>query len=420
MKKAVIIFCCLIFSLVFLLFLRNLPGMLLFGSGYLEQDIKLAKKFIDKNITRKTQRHINRLDDELKDKDPEIRINAIRFLMEVSYPQKVDILTSFLKSDDNENVRLEAVKALGKSGDSAAIDILIEALKNKNPQFSFEAAKALGSLTGWNLIEPRAVQALIAAVREKNSAAAEALGSMSSPQAIKIICEALQDKNPEVRAAAANALNYMAAVAKGNSEMVDPLIEALSDDDPNVRMSAAEALGHLADPRATKALDRATADKNPDVAYRAVFALGKLKSPQDMDSMIAALKHKDPRVRQSAIFSLQNMNDQRAVEPLIAALQDENWYIRMRVASSFMFIKDPRAVEPLIKALHDPYYNVAEVAARTLGELKDPRAIDPLIELLKENNPSLRMKYADALSQITGKNFGDNYDKWKKWRDMTK
>ena len=46
---------------------------------------------------------------------------------------------------------------------------------------------------------------------------------------------------------------------------------------------------------------------------------------------------------------------------------------------------------------------------------EDPKAIDPLITGLKENEETVGDAFAKALEKITGKDFGQDHDKWEKW-----
>ena len=78
-------------------------------------------------------------------------------------------------------------------------------------------------------------------------------------------------------------------------------------------------------------------------------------------------------------------------------------------------VKDRRAVEGLIAALNHKDSNVREKAAEALGEVKDPKSVEPLIAILKDKEETIREVAAKALEKITGKDFGQDYDKWQKW-----
>jgi HEAT repeat protein len=73
-------------------------------------------------------------------------------------------------------------------------------------------------------------------------------------------------------------------------------------------------------------------------------------------------------------------------ERLIQELKDENPIVRSKAAEALGDIKDSRAVEPLIAALKDKNKDVRFSSAGALGKIKDPRAIKPLIASLKDEN----------------------------------
>ncbi len=103
------------------------------------------------------------------------------------------------------------------------------------------------------------------------------------------------------------------------------------------------------------------------------------------------------------------------VERLIQNLNSEYRDLRMSAVWTLRKVKDSRALEALIAALNNKDSNVREKAAEALGEINDPRAIEPLISALIDQEEMSREAAAKALEKITGKDFGQDIDKWKKW-----
>ncbi len=113
-----------------------------------------------------------------------------------------------------------------------------------------------------------------------------------------------------------------------------------------------------------------------------------------------------------------SQNDQ--LERLIQNLNSEYRDIRTSAVWTLGKVKDPRAVEALISALNHKDSLIREKAAEALGEMKDPKAVAPLIASLKDNEETVREIAAKALENITGKNLGQDHDKWQKWWEQNK
>ncbi len=201
-------------------------------------------------------------------------------------------LITALKDKDND-IRVEAARLLGIIGDPQAIQPLIEALKiqksykENSSRVSIIAAQSL-ALIGVSAVEP-----LITALKDPDpdvrSGAATALGKIGDGCAVEPLIEALKDELPNVRWSAASALGQL-----GDARGVDALIAALSDENYGVQQNAAAALGQIGDPRAVKPL----ITKLPNV--NAIKALGMIGDGSATDALIPLLKHEELYTRKSA------------------------------------------------------------------------------------------------------------------------
>lgn len=130
---------------------------------------------------------------------------------------------------------------------------------------------------------------------------------------------------------------------------------------------------------------------------------------------------------------IEKLKDRGDIEGLIKALsykkkkklsKPEEWrvfardgMIRSEAASALGEIGSHVAVNPLIEALDDEY-GAREAAAKALAKLSTPydkRAVEVLIEGLGNWSNSQRAVALEALVGITGRDFGDDIPKWKKW-----
>ncbi len=265
-------------------------------------------------------------------------------------------------------IRQNAAEALGAIGDPRAVKPLIVALNDIDSGVRKTAVYALG-----NIGDSRAAEPLIAALKDKTWGhwAVEALVKIGAPAVTPLIV-ALKAENRKIRQGAAGALEKIGAPA------VTPLIVALNDEDKNIRQGAAQALGYMG-------------------------------GPQAVEPLISALKDVDGDVRQVTARALGNIGNARVTEPLIAALKDEDSLVRMHAGSALEKIGAP-AVTPLIVALNDEDKNIRQGAALVLEEIGDPRAMDALEEHEIRELNLYRMLNDDLIQLLVkeGRNVADS------------
>ncbi len=139
--------------------------------------------------------------------------------------------------------------ALGNIKSDAAVQPLINALKDEDLEVRCKAARALG-----NIKSDTAVQPLINALKDEDSyvrrSVAEALGNIKSDTAVQPLINALKDEDYYVRRSATEALGNIKS-----DTAVQPLINALKDEDYYVRWNAVEALENICTVKNKKQLE---------------------------------------------------------------------------------------------------------------------------------------------------------------------
>ena len=248
-----------------------------------------------------------------------------------------------------------------------AVESLIQALKDEDRDVQTGAAEALRKIG-----EP-AVEPLIKALKDENSdvrgVAAECLGEIGDARAVEPFIQALKDEASVFVVKEDGALVPSGGSAKGLSLIgepaVEPLIQALNDKNPSLRAMAAAVLGVIGDARAVEPLIQALKDEDEYVLWNANMALRSIGEP----AMEPLIKDEDCRVRQAVALALGVTGDARAVEPLTQALKDEDFRVRVAVASALEMIGDTRAVEPLTQTLKDKNEDVRKAATAALKKI---------------------------------------------------
>jgi HEAT repeat protein len=153
----------------------------------------------------------------LDDKDPGTRSNAVSALGDIKDPRAVEPLIAELK-DTAFYIPGAAAEALGKIG-PPSVEPLIAALQDADRTVRDYAARALGEIK-----DPRAVLPLIAALKDSDDYvrdhAAEALGKTGAP-AVEPLIAALKDPDANARKKAGEALAEIA-----DPRVAEPLLAA--------------------------------------------------------------------------------------------------------------------------------------------------------------------------------------------------
>ena len=91
-----------------------------------------------------TEEQINKLINKLNDEDYDVRKNVEDILIKV-WKQSIEPLITAL-NHDNPEIQIESARILGKMGDETALDALIEAMKDGNPEFRREVSLAISKI----------------------------------------------------------------------------------------------------------------------------------------------------------------------------------------------------------------------------------------------------------------------------------
>ena len=180
------------------------------------------------------------------------------------------VLVNCVRHDPRDDVRGDAIAALGEIGSRTAVRCLVDMLHRDESRFHREVVIALRK------IHPdRALMALLSLLRSSDpivrEEAASALGEIGDPKAAVRLRALLHDPSPDVRQEAVLALGKL-----GGEQVLEALERALSDSDAAVRTMACHALAECLGTRAVGKLIGALYDGSADVRSEAAYHLGNL------------------------------------------------------------------------------------------------------------------------------------------------
>lgn len=362
-----------------------------------------------------------------------------------------------------ENGDCTAAIALGETGDSRAVELLIKALDHWKIEVKEHAVKALGKIGDQRAIEPlirmdpKSIIRTIAASLEK----------IGEP-AMEVLIQELKTNNSTKRKHAALLLTTIGWKPSNQAEEISYLIASaqwdklvkvcnpavpflISQLSTNIDKSRIiDTLGEIGDPRAVDSLVDALKDKYNYSAVSALIRIGDARAYAPLSTVLKEeLKNKATRTYAATsldkigwkpsstnehcylLVGLQKWEaltelGSSAVESLINMFEDSDE--QDKIADVLGRIGDTRAVEPLIKSFSAPNSRLWESSARALGligdvsvldqlirmlktdkrhgailalgEMGNALAVEPLLELLADQNSGIRWRVADALGKI--------------------
>jgi len=352
--------------------------------------------------------------------------------------QIAELIRDLLNSD--ESTRRFAVEDLGDLGDVRAVEPLIPVLFDPVPairEAAVDALKAIGGEETVSAVVP-ALRTDNAAVRNAASEILQAIGEpaipqleklledddkdvrkfavdimtvIGSPLAEKAFVRALEDRDVNVSAAAAEALGEI-----GSHASVEPLVQSLKASSWT-RCSVAKSLGQIGGAEAARALQQLTRDDDPMVVFTAVEALGSVRDPAAIESLLPLLKHENQLIVNKAIASIEQIEDdippdvwnrlrgQISVDSIVALLRDPAATLRHRAAALLGQIGAEEAVKPLVHVLladeNREDDEIRELAIRSIVSLA-PQDIRSLLDALDDDSVSVegRCELIDLLAQL--------------------
>lgn len=261
-----------------------------------------------------------------------------------------------------ESLSLEALSAVARSGDQAAIEKLVGLLGTEGELANDRIYALLISLSP-QLVVPALLNEVGGSDPVRREYVIAALGNHKAIAATGPIASVLADQRLGRRYVAAWALGEI-----GGQGCVNPLLRALSDPQAEVRKTSTRAL--IKQQRIT------------------------------LEPLLRFLPAADPLAAAGAIRALGDMADPRAFDVLAEQVRGEN---RAEVILALGKIKSPRAEGLVLEALHDPRWQVRMHAAMALGEVGSASVVPSLEGALEDEVNVVREWAARSLEKVTGR-----------------
>ena len=341
----------------------------------------------------------------LRNPDPDVRIEAVRLLREARHPEAIVPIAALI-ADPLDRIQLEAIAAelsfflIDDVSPRKRVAFLLEKRSAGHAAAAFEA----GPLAA----RPRPVPAevirgLLQAADDEHPRvrieAIYALGVIARPpfpsEFDAALIKVLDHYDPAMRAAAAQVIGRLRVTSAG-----DALIRAVNDSNAAVRYASMRSLGHIRDERAVKALtDQLAFYGRGEGAWAALDGLARIGHASSVPAFTSRLTDKDPYLRRAAAEGLGRSGDTSAIAALeVAAGTDSSEMVR--AAMAFALQKAGRNYVPRMADVMDSSKMAPQVAEYFI-EL-GPAIVPALVPHLQDPDAAIRGNIALVLGVIGG------------------
>jgi HEAT repeat protein len=326
---------------------------------------------------------------------PDLRTRLIAHCGRFGYGERFRVLTRSLWGWR----RMDAARWLGRLGDRDALGDLIRLTVDRSARVRSAAVGALGALP-----DPDSLAALVACLDEIGSGAirrgvpSDVVTSALVGQGAEAVPALLPRMQSRSGVGRKIVVEVLACAPESDPRVRGALLSALEDRDAEVRAAAAKAIGHVRDTSAVALLAKSLSDPVWFVRLQAARALGTLAHQRAVRPLVAALTDESWQVRAAAADALRRLG-----EPAVPALTEclftsRDRYVKEQVVEELQ--RTPFLHEQ-VEALDSQAPGAVFAAQRFLREVARHGATTVLLDALRSHRRvSVRRRLALALGAV--------------------
>ncbi len=357
------------------------------------------------------QSAVELLVDALTDDNDNVKIVALRSLRNLGSLEFPEVINSFLRSP-NPELQQEAIEAAKRLPAAIYLQRLVEIVETQPLTVAINAAEALGCYPAASLHEILLSLAAAEAV-ESRSRGAMLLCHMQEEVDATLLDAFMHDPDAEVRKIAMKAAGIRKA-----GVAVPRLGEAFADPDIAVRVAAVTAIAEFRTPMLVEDLLAMLGGADEELDYTIIKALGMMTAKGAESALLEYLQKgglsrrleytlletlgkisatsaselirchylnsTEPDLRRLAVEILGQLGDTNSLQAVESALADSHWSVRVAVLHVLGKLGGVREIPLLIEAMHDPDNMVRKNAILVLGDIRAVSAIPALVQQLAD------------------------------------
>jgi HEAT repeat protein len=322
----------------------------------------------------------------LHDEDEDVVMDAVAALGQIGTTANVADLMDCYRMHPVGDVKVAAVEALGSIAEKETFDH--EPLLN----FLMEVVSGHGEDTHWEIDDEEWDDWWDAQFK-----AIEALAKIGDPRAASAIVAALDvDEAQELNEV------VFAALAKMGESGEKILIERLLSSDRKQRRYAAKHLAKIQTDKVRNALSKALEDSDVQVCVAAAKSLAVHAEPVAQSLLLRVFQDSRSVVREQVLEVISHSDFSVPEKHLLNLLKDEDQLVRLQALRTVAIQQNVELAGKVYEALRDPSLDVVAAAVEAMGKLAYVKAGSTVAALLSEQglNTELRIKSAIALGTI--------------------
>ena len=354
--------------------------------NYLENGNEVDRCYAAKTLGNlKVKEATKALLERIKDDDIDVCIDAISALGKIKEPSALPLLLESLEKDPDSDVKLAVTESLAHYQSKEAIDTLLKLAEERPEEMNFDQNEDWDSW--WDLQEKAIV----------------ILGEMKVKKAFPVLKNILEDDfSQDIEAI------ILKAIAKLDDTDADKyLIDRMNGTTENStevqQRRTATALGFSQTKATLQALGRALVSKSADTRENVLYAIGKRKATAYVKAIVLSLRDPAANVKRAALQVLQDLatesqsNDLFDFNQIAAMLEDQDATLQAAVLAFFQEQhKLNKVVDTLseenqtlvIQCLSSENDNVLAQAAQLASITCNPQSVESLFKLATSDEHS--------------------------------
>lgn len=277
-------------------------------------------------------------------------------------------LVSSLQTGDRRHPRMDVIEAVGFTGLSEAVPVLVEILKGEDVHAATMSAQALGDIRHKSAVDGllEAIDSATTADRDRRNliqVALYALGRIGDRRALPILLKfagSQQGINDYVRGDPVRDRRALPVLPRS----VAPEQEIRE----RMRANPICALGYFSEEQVLPTIVSGLSSHAREVRYASVVALETRGDSASVDWLMNALNHEDATLHGDAAEALGRIGDKRAASAIVPLLTRKEWKSRLQAPVALARIGDPSVILALQEALGAPINANDESVRRRIQE----------------------------------------------------